>query len=169
MLQRLNILDHQLSTKLRAAKPSPFVSVVHRASQTGSYGVIWVLLFAVVATWLAGWKAAVVASACVLGSLMLNTLIKSQIERPRPADNPIGHQPTTHSMPSAHTVMAVVGATCMTIVAPAAAPLWWGWMLILAGSRVYLGMHYLGDVLVGAILGAIIASTIAWPLMTWAV
>jgi undecaprenyl-diphosphatase len=71
-------------------------------------------------------------------------------------------------MPSAHTVMAVVGATCMCMVAPVAWPLWWGWALLLAWSRVYLGMHYLGDVLVGALLGAVISLAIAYPAMSWA-
>lgn len=133
------------------------MTIVRRISQSGSYGVGWVALFAVVVTMLDGWLVAVAAAGCVLGTLALNTVVKEIIRRPRPASRAFDDHPTTFSMPSAHTSMAVVGASIMTLVAPALWLLWWGWTWVLAVSRIVLGMHYVGDVLAGACFGALLA------------
>lgn len=144
------------------------MGAVRRISQTGSYGVGWIVLFAVVATWLQGPLAAFVAAACVVGTLGANTIIKQSVKRPRPASRAFDHQPTTYSMPSAHTAMAVVGAATMSVIAPQAWWLWWAWAIVLAISRVLLGMHYVADVLVGALFGAALAVIVAVPLVQWA-
>ena len=169
LLARLDRADRALSRRI-LAKPHEgaerrWVSVLHRISQTGSYGVGWVALFAVVVTFLKGPGLAALAAALVIGTLLTNTAIKLVLRRPRPSHNPIGEQPRTYSMPSAHTSMAVVGASVMTVLAPAAAPLWWAWAGILALSRIILGMHYVGDVLGGIILGLALALGVAIPLL----
>lgn len=169
MLPRLNDLDRSISGRL-VARPEPgrrylWLEFVHRLSQTGSYGVGWVVLFGVMVTMIDGWKLALLASGCVLGTLLVNTGIKLLIRRPRPRFNPIGHSPNSYSMPSAHTAMAVVGAAIMTVVAPALVVVWWAWTVSLAVSRVILGMHYAGDVLAGAALGALLAWFVALPLL----
>jgi undecaprenyl-diphosphatase len=144
------------------------VAILHRISQTGSYGVGWVVLFGVVVTAIAGPLAAAVAAACVLGTLVLNTVIKKIFRRPRPSVHALVHAPSSWSMPSAHTSMAMVGAVCMTQVAPAWWPVWWGWAVILGVSRVVLGAHFLGDVLAGAALGLMVGLLVAGPAMQWA-
>ena len=173
MLARLDAWDRALSARC-LIEPGTGVrrvamSAVRRISQTGSYGVGWVVLFAVVATWLKGPLVAVAAAACVLGMLLVNTVVKQLVRRGRPALRTFEHQPTTYSMPSAHTAMAVVGAGVMSVIAPQLAPLWWGWAVVLAVSRVVLGMHFIGDVLAGAMLGAFMAWTVAEPLVHWAI
>ncbi len=159
----LGRLDQQLSARCvvdpaTSVRRGKIMTVVRRVSQSGSYGVGWVALFAVVVTLLEGWFVALVAAACVLGTLMLNTVVKEIIRRPRPASRAFDDHPTTFSMPSAHTSMAVVGASIMTMVAPAWALLWWGWTTVLAVSRIVLGMHYVGDVVAGAAFGAALAT-----------
>lgn len=57
------------------------------------------------------------------------------------------------SFPSGHTLHAV----CFTVIACSAFPLW-SWVLVpfavlVALSRLVLGLHYLSDVLVGALIG----------------
>ena len=102
----------------------------------------------------------------VFGAMLLNFLLKRLFERPRPHfDNPLLTL-TTYSFPSGHTVMATVfyGTLCALIV-------WrvrqWRWralamalaafLILLVGfSRIYLGAHYLSDVL------AAIAEGLAW-------
>lgn len=168
-LARLDALDRRLSRRILvvdgAGVQPVWVSVLRRFSEAGSYGVGWVVLFAVVVTWRDGVLPAVVAAACVLGMLTVNSMVKQRIRRPRPTLNAAGHQPSTYSMPSAHTSMAVVGAAVMTTVVSA---LWWLWVVVaiaLAVSRVMLGMHYLADIVVGALFGLLVALLVAVPLM----
>lgn len=168
MIDRLAAIDRTISARLTphaaASKDAAWVVAVLRFSQTGSYGIGWVLLFAVVVTYLEGPLVAVLASACVLGMLLLNTGIKLLVRRPRP-HNVVGERPTTYSFPSAHTSMAMVGASIMDVVEPDLLLLWWGWAVLLALSRIILGMHYIFDVAAGAVLGALIGIYVAVPLL----
>lgn len=172
LVARLDRIDRAISARLlmRPENGSGRMAMVavRRISQTGSYGVGWVLLFAIVATWLEGWRVAAAAACCVLATLVLNTGVKLVVRRPRPGVRSFGDQPTTYSMPSAHTSMAIVGATAMTMIEPGLAALWWGWALVLAVSRVLLGMHYLGDVIAGAAFGILVACLAAVPVLHWA-
>jgi len=54
----------------------------------------------------------------------------------------------------------------MTAVAPAAWWLWFGWAVVLGMSRIMLGMHFAGDVILGAALGAWVSWLVVWPLVT---
>ncbi|WP_430461607.1 phosphatase PAP2 family protein [Thalassolituus sp. LLYu03] len=70
-----------------------------------------------------------------------------------------------YSFPSGHTMNAVNFAILFSVFCP---PLFWLVMpfaLLVALSRVILGMHYPTDVLVGATLGTIIStgSLLIWP------
>lgn len=74
--------------------------------------------------------------------------------------------PMSTSFPSGHSASAFAFATAASLEAPRVRPP----LLLLAGavaiSRVYTGVHYPGDVLVGAGIGAAIAraTTRPWPL-----
>ncbi|MCB0879733.1 MAG: phosphatase PAP2 family protein [Thermoleophilia bacterium] len=96
---------------------------------------------------------------------MLNTLVKNVIRRPRPVAKAIDHAPSTYSMPSAHTSMAMVGAATMQVIVPDLAVLWWVVAISLAASRVLLGMHYLADVLAGVVFGLLVGLLVAAPLV----
>jgi undecaprenyl-diphosphatase len=102
----------------------------------------------------------------VFGGMLLNFLLKDVFVRPRPHfDDPLLTL-TTYSFPSGHTMMATVfyGTLCALIVSRI---VFWRWrvlaivaagvMILLVGfSRIYLGAHYLSDVL------AAIAEGLAW-------
>lgn len=169
LLSRIDAADRRISRRI-VAHPQPghrtiWLQAVHRLSQTGSYGLDWVLLFAAVVTVTDGWLLATVAAGCVVGTLLVNTALKLVVRRPRPWYNPIGERPKTFSMPSAHTSMAIVGASVMTELVPTLLAAWWAWALMLAVSRIILGMHYIGDVVCGVLLGLALASLIAVPLL----
>ena len=169
-LERLDALDVRVSEALivkpRAdGSPRPWLVVLRRFSEAGSYGIGWVVLFGVVGVAVDGIPAGVVGAACVVGMLCLNTIVKRIIRRPRPEKRAIDHKPGSYSMPSAHTSMAMVGAATMSVIVPDLTVLWWMIAISLAVSRVLLGMHYLADVLAGAVLGLACGLLIAAPLV----
>ncbi len=95
------------------------------------------------------------ATATVAGVYALNTAIKLVVGRRRPELEglpPITSTPTTLSFPSAHASAAFAGARLYTRVGLPAVPLY-ALATGLALSRLYLGVHYPSDVLVGAALG----------------
>ena len=102
----------------------------------------------------------------VFGGMLLNLILKYAFVRQRPQPSEPLLTLTTYSFPSGHTLMATVfyGTLC-ALLAPRTR--YWRWrlttiavaavMIILVGfSRIYLGAHYLSDVL------AAIAEGLAW-------
>lgn len=170
LLQRLDAFDVRVSEAL-IVKPRadgsarPWLVLLRRFSEAGSYGIGWVVLFGVVGVLVDGLVPGVVAAACVVGMLCINTLVKKLIRRPRPEKRAIDHKPGSYSMPSAHTSMAMVGASTICVIVPELAVLWWTIAVGLAISRVLLGMHYLADVLAGMVLGLACGLLIAAPLV----
>jgi membrane-associated phospholipid phosphatase len=97
----------------------------------------------------------------ILATQLLNTALKALFRRKRPAlqDLPaLVPVPTSLSFPSAHASTSFCAAAAFRDLAPlplrpvAAA---------IAFSRVYFGVHYPSDVLVGAALGALVAGAAA--------
>ncbi|MCW2927086.1 MAG: phosphoesterase [Thermoleophilia bacterium] len=170
LLARLDAADRELSARIvvkpRAdGRPRRWLMVLRRFSEAGSYGVGWVVMFAVVGIANDGVKRGAVAAALVVAMLTCNTLVKNVIRRPRPVARAIAHAPTTYSMPSAHSSMAMVGAATMQVIVPDQAILWWCVAVGLAISRVMLGMHYLADVVAGAALGIAVGLLVAAPIV----
>lgn len=82
-------------------------------------------------------------------------IIKAIVARPRPEDIPIFQAvaSTIYSFPSLHTTASF---TAIPILDKEFPKLKWFWILfaaIVAFSRVYLNVHYLSDVVGGALLG----------------
>lgn len=71
--------------------------------------------------------------------------------------------PPSKSFPSSHASMAVVGTLALGTLYPQWIPALVVLTLVLCFSRVYLGVHYLGDVLGGAVYGLVWGA--AWILL----
>ncbi len=71
-----------------------------------------------------------------------------------------------YSFPSGHTLHAVNFAIQITAFAPALAWIVIPFAVLVALSRMVLGLHYLSDVLVGAAIGAALAATSLWIVST---
>jgi len=104
------------------------------------------------------WTAALTLGAVLLGSLV-STLAKPLFDRPRPpfgdaGISAIGALPSSASFPSGHATTAFAAATALALLRPRLRLLALGVATCVALSRVYLGMHYAGDVTAGALLGA---------------
>lgn len=89
--------------------------------------------------------------------------VKSVFRRQRPFSSVVraivvGKRPGNYSFPSGHSAAAFGGAYLLTRHYPQLAPLFYTIASLVAFSRVYLGAHYPGDVLSGAIVGTALAS-----------
>jgi undecaprenyl-diphosphatase len=88
---------------------------------------------------------------------------KRLVARPRPtrADpdrTALLEPPDAWSFPSSHTAAAVATACAFgAALGPAAFLAAFGWALAVGVSRVYVGAHYPLDVMIGAMLGAVVA------------
>jgi membrane-associated phospholipid phosphatase len=79
-----------------------------------------------------------------------NQVIKVIVRRRRPADRLIDTM-SDLSYPSAHAATSVAAVRALEM------PALWPLAVALAGSRLYLGVHYPSDILAGAALGGAIA------------
>lgn len=111
------------------------------------------------------------AALCAAASAGLAvTLVKEGVDRARPPVaepglDPVGVIPASASFPSGHSATAFATAVAVGLVYPRLrVPL-----LVLAAlvalSRVYLGMHYATDVLVGTALGVAIGLATGWAVL----
>lgn len=101
----------------------------------------WRLLVAVALTW-------------IVHEFILAPLVNRA--RPFEVDTSItiiDARPTTASFPSGHAAMAVAGALAGSRMLPWSAWVWWPLACIVAVSRVYTGIHWPSDVVVGALIG----------------
>lgn len=69
----------------------------------------------------------------------------------------VGKRPGTWSFPSGHTASSFAGAWLLSLAWPRRAPLFFILASCVGLSRVYVGAHYPGDVLSGALLGISLA------------
>lgn len=110
------------------------------------------------------WRALWIVAATLAGSQLLVHAIKPAVARPRPAAVFALVTANGYSFPSGHTTSSLAAfgilawLTTRTVTAPAAHLLVWsGAAAAAAGvglSRIWLGVHYLSDVLAGWALGA---------------
>lgn len=100
--------------------------------------------------------------------IVCNVLLKNILKRTRPYDRfddikvKIFPKPNDFSMPSGHTFMAFGIAISLW------GSVWMPWAIALAIlmgiSRLYVGVHYLSDVLVGAVLGILVGLCVVFYL-----
>lgn len=117
-------------------------------------------------------KYSYVFAACFLLGVGLNYILKTIIARPRPfvEHSEIMNLTDTlgHSMPSSHALCVIVLSMflCYYIFKSTKNKFWRSLVIIgcviMIGltwlSRMYLGMHYLTDIFVGAIIGGVIST-----------
>jgi len=134
------------------------------ASRLGD-GVFWYgLMLALLA--IEGWRAVVpVAHMLAVGgvSLAVYKWLKEKTLRPRPfelnREITLGAAPLDQfSFPSGHTLHAFAFSIVLLAYYPMLAWLVAPFTLLVAASRLVLGLHYPSDVLAGAVIGASIAS-----------
>ncbi len=168
MLSRLARRDASVSAVISGRWPHPrwFTVPMSGLSLTANYGLLWFALAAV--PWLAGstrpWTHWLSIAGPVFATEVITFVIKNAVGRRRPSQKnaatpaqiPLPH---SHSFPSSHASMGMVGLLCMVHLYPQ----WWPALAVLvallAFSRVYLAVHYAGDVVAGLLLGTALGLT----------
>ncbi|MCU0841231.1 MAG: phosphatase PAP2 family protein [Thiobacillaceae bacterium] len=163
-LARYAAWEHRLAIRLNRPNSRRAVSAFFGAVSRLGDGLLWYALMA--ALLVVEGEAALPAVLAMLLSGAACTLaykgLKAATSRPRPCQAHSVIRLTTlpldvYSFPSGHTLHAV----CFSVVAAAHYPLLAPWLaaftLLVAASRLILGLHYLSDVLVGALIGAGVA------------
>ena len=166
VIASLRALDVAVSEEVVDLRRQPLTAVMLLASAW------WVkdFVFVAIALWAdrrrtgVPWPAVATAVATALSPLLTGPL-KVAFDRQRPFAQGLwrglGPLPGSASMPSGHALTAAAGATALAILVPRARVLAVVLAALIAVSRVYLGVHFAGDVLAGAALGAILGAAVA--------
>lgn len=134
-------------------------------------GIFWYSLMAVLAVVGGQRGLAAAAHMAVTGlvALLLYRLLKRWTHRPRPyrvCPGVIAHVPALDefSFPSGHTLQAVSFSIVALAWYPQLAPLLVGFTMLVAASRVILGLHYPSDVLAAIAIGSGLGASSLWLL-----
>ena len=131
-------------------------------------GVFWYCLMAAIAAYGSRGRIAALHMALTgLAAAMLYRLLKRWTRRPRPFRahrEIVAHiAPLDEfSFPSGHTLHAVSFTIIALAYFPLLAPLLVTFALLVAASRVVLGLHYPSDVLAATILGGALSAVSLW-------
>lgn len=110
-----------------------------------------------------------IALTIALADQICSSVLRPMFERMRPSnpDNPIssmvhivnGYHGGSYGFPSCHAANSFALATIITLMLRSrlAGILLFSWALLNSYTRIYLGVHYPGDILVGASVGSTIA------------
>jgi undecaprenyl-diphosphatase len=110
-----------------------------------------------------GLEAAVVALPALWATMItVNVVLKPIFRRRRPfiafvKARVIGTRPRDFSFPSGHAAAGFAGAVLLGMFLPRWAPLFYLFAVAVSFSRIYLGVHYPSDVLMGAFAGSVLA------------
>ncbi|HET7498479.1 MAG TPA: phosphatase PAP2 family protein [Candidatus Eisenbacteria bacterium] len=110
-----------------------------------------------------GLEAAVVALPALWATMItVNVVLKPIFRRRRPfiafvKARVIGTRPRDFSFPSGHAAAGFAGAVLLGMFLPRWAPLFYLFAIAVSFSRIYLGVHYPSDVLMGAFAGSVLA------------
>ena len=111
------------------------------------------------------WYESWIVVAAITGELLVFLAVTATVHRPRPPVQRLDVSPQTSSFPSGHTAAAVALYGCLAILllwvygrrpwTLVAATVLWLVPVVVGASRLYRGMHYPSDVLVGALGGGL--------------
>ena len=168
MLDTLLRLDGQLLVAIQGLHQPWLDPIVSFYTKLGDAGLLFIALSLAMLFHKSTRRAGVLAlCAMILGLLVTNVTIKPLVERARPwlvwPITPLVEEKDPNSFPSGHTCAAFAAGLSWARALPQKGERIFVVVLaVLMGlSRLYVGVHYPTDVLVGALIGALCA-WIAW-------
>jgi len=163
-LARLDAADRRISRRIAADWPHPrwLAWPLGAFSLTANYGILWYAV--ALLPWLTGGRRPLATllyvGVAVTAVEAFGFVVKHFVGRHRPtvADPSLPNHiplPVSKSMPSSHASMSLTATWTLGTLYPQWLPLLLAITAVLAFSRVYLGVHYLGDVAAGLALGLV--------------
>ncbi len=155
-------LDARLSSQMRVAEKPGFLRNVaiffaHSGDSWFWFAALFIAWFFSNSFW-QKWETVEFFGISGLAAVVL--AVKFLVKRKRPEGEWGGIYRNTdpHSFPSGHAARAFLIATLGTVLAPPwLAAVLWVWAPLVALARVAMGVHYLSDIVAGAVLGIIVA------------
>jgi undecaprenyl-diphosphatase len=163
--------DIEITNRLRLTNPKsrlkPFAIFLAHSGDS------WFILLALFIVWLfsdGAWhRMTALMAAGSVGLALVVLVIKFTIKRRRPEGKwgAIYRNTDPHSFPSGHAARTAL----LAVIALAIGPLWFGlllaiWAPLVSLARVWMGVHYLSDVVVGILLG-VLAGIVVLQLAPW--
>lgn len=160
MLDRLLELDRTLSARLTYRRAGFWRGLLSILAHTGD-GVIWIAVGT--ALWLGGQRnLALREGLIVFGLIAIIAGLKILFRRRRPSTEGLQlyFKFDAHSFPSGHAARTAALAVVFGAFDPA-----WGaalgvWAVSVMLARVALGVHYLSDITVGALVGLVVGAAV---------
>lgn len=169
MLELINEIDGQMLMAVNSMH-TPFLDGFMKA-YTGRW--IWVPMYVFLAWYLLrqlGWRNGVACIAAIGLAVTISdqtcaTFIRPFVERLRPTHSPDamfaalqivdGYRGGMYGFPSCHAANSAALAAFFMFIGPRTPVAWMlvGWALLNCYTRMYLGVHFPGDLAVGALIG----------------
>jgi undecaprenyl-diphosphatase len=190
IVDTLEKIDYGLTKGIFTLPHNTFTDLIFLFfSFAGNFGIIWMGMFFVIFYRQVRHDpgfAIPFLGAITLGAIITNLCLKLFFQRPRPllgspttdvltffnslSTHPIlkyfcGGYPTDYAFPSGHSTLAFAAATAIAKQDPRHAVLSYGIAGLIAFSRIYLGFHYVSDVVAGSLIGWL-SALIVWRLVS---
>ena len=162
LFEAINNIDLNILTSLHGLVQNPFLDrIMPYVTSLGNTGIIWIIISIImICTKKHRTTGILCLSALLLTTALGEGIIKHLVQRQRPYNhidslNLLISEPISYSFPSGHTGSSFAAATVIGSRMRKAAPWVFAFAILIAFSRLYLMVHYLSDVLAGAMLGAL--------------
>lgn len=164
MADKIFIMDAQILLWIQENIRNPILSsILIPITKLGNAGILFIVTGIVLLCFRKTRKAGTLFLTSLVLNFILNDLvIKNVIERQRPFEviknlEILVPPPYSFSFPSGHTSSAFASLVTLFFTQKKFAPFGLAFAVLMGFSRMYVGVHYLSDVLAGAVVGTVVA------------